>query len=254
MAAVSPPRVLAIDGPAGAGKSSTARAVAERLGFAYVDTGSMYRALALAAERAGVALDAEAELAALLDRVELRFHPEGRLSLDGADVTAEIRSAEASRAATRVASLGSVRARMVEMQRRMAESCGSAVMEGRDIGTVVCPASPIKIFLEADLAERARRRIRQEGLVPTQPELARVMEAIAERDASDEGRADGPLRAAPDAARIDTTGLTFDQQVERVMLAVRERWPAAWGPLPPGAARAGRRAGPARRARPERAR
>jgi CMP/dCMP kinase len=239
MAAVNAARVLAIDGPAGAGKSSTARAVAEQLGFAYVDTGAMYRALALAAERAGVPLEDEPRVLQLLERLRLHFEPEGRLTLDGADVTAEIRSTEASRAASVVAAHGRVRARMVDMQRRMAESSGSAVMEGRDIGTVVCPASPIKIFLDADLGERARRRIRQQGLVPTPAELERVAEAIARRDASDEGRADSPLRPADDAARIDTTGLTFDQQLDRVMQAVRERWPAAWGeyPGPPERAR-----------------
>jgi len=237
MAAVIPARVLAIDGPAGAGKSTTARAVAERLGFAYVDTGAMYRALAVAALRDGVALGDEVRVLELLDRVRLHFEPEGRLTLDGVDVTGEIRSPEASRGASVVAAHGRVRARMVSMQRRLAESSGAAVMEGRDIGTVVCPASPIKIFLEADLEERARRRIRQQGLVPTPRELGRFMEAIAQRDASDEGRADSPLRAAPDAARIDTTGLSFEQQVERVMEAVRGRWPVEWGPFPQGRGR-----------------
>ncbi|MBI5838287.1 MAG: (d)CMP kinase [Candidatus Eisenbacteria bacterium] len=226
--------MLAIDGPAGAGKSSTARAVAERLGFAYVDTGAMYRALAVAAARAGVPLESEPGLVELLERVSLRFDPAGRLLLDGEDVSVDIRSPEASRAASVVASHGRVRTRMVGAQRRLAEGSGSVVMEGRDIGTVVCPDTPIKVFLDADLAERARRRIRQQGLVPTPAELEKVKCAIAERDASDEGRADGPLRAADDAARIDTTGLSFDAQVQRVLAAVRARWPDAWGPWPGG--------------------
>src|SRR5262249_44892567 len=134
--------------------------------------------------------------------------------------------------ASRVAAHGGVRERLVALQRKLARSSGSVVMEGRDIGTVVCPESPIKIFLEADLEERARRRIRQQGLVPTPQEMARAQEAIRARGASDEGRAEGPLRAAPDAVRIDTTGLSFDAQLERVLGAVRARWPETWGEFP----------------------
>jgi CMP/dCMP kinase len=226
------PRVLAIDGPAGAGKSSTARALAERLHFAYVDTGAMYRALALKALHQGVDLTDEAGLVGLLDHMELHYDEEGRLFLDGADVTEAIRSADTSRGSSQVAAHGAVRERMVDMQRRLARGSGSVVMEGRDIGTVVCPESPIKIFLEADLEERARRRIRQQNLVPTPHELERVKAAIQARDASDEGRAEGPLRAAEDAVRIDTPGLSFDRQLERVLQAVSARWPAGWGQFP----------------------
>jgi len=229
---VSPVRVLAMDGPAAAGKSSTARAVAERLGFFYVDTGAMYRAVALQALRAGVPQDDEERLLELLAGTRLDFDAAGRLFADGEDVTDAIRSPEASKSASVIAAHGRLREQLVEMQRALARSLGSVVMEGRDIGTVVWPESPIKIFLQADLEERARRRIRQQGLVPTRSELTRVMQAIRERDASDEGRAEGPLRAAEDAVRVDTTGLSFDTQLERVLAAVRERWPAAWGPFP----------------------
>ena len=226
------PRVLAIDGPAGAGKSSTARALAERLGFAYVDTGAMYRALALKALRQGVPLDSGPGMHELLQSTELHFDAEGRLFVDGIDETLAIRSPDASRGSSVVAAHGPVREVLVEKQRRLARGSGSVVMEGRDIGTVVCPESPVKIFLEADLEERARRRIRQQGLVPTPGEMERVMNAIRARDSSDEGRAEGPLRAAPDALRIDTTGLSFDAQVERVLAAVKSRWPADWGRFP----------------------
>jgi len=232
MAGVTQTRVLAIDGPAGAGKSSTARALAERLGFFYLDTGAMYRALAVRALRAGLALDDEPALVGMLATLRLRFDAEGRLFVDGEDETAAIRTPEASRAASVIATLAGVRERLVEKQRALAESQGSVVMEGRDIGTVVCPDSPIKIFLEADLVERARRRIRQQDLVPTKDELARVQEAIRARDESDAGRAEAPLRPADDAVRIDTTGLSFDAQVERCMAAVLSRWPAEWGPFP----------------------
>ncbi len=231
-------RVVAIDGPAGAGKSSTARALAERLGFYYVDTGAMYRALALVATRREVPMESEPAVLAMLDSMDLRFDASGRLFCDGVDVTEDLRASGTAGAASRIAAFPGVRAHLVDMQREMAARHGSVVMEGRDIGTVVWPDTPAKIFLEADLAERARRRIRQNNLVPTPEELHRVMEDIRIRDEADRSRAEAPLRAAGDAVRIDTTGLGFDAQVERCMEAVRERWPESWGPFPTGPARA----------------
>ncbi len=229
MADVSAPRVLAIDGPAGAGKSSTARALAECLGFVYVDSGAMYRALAVMARREGVAADSEEALMRLLDRMEFSFDPSGRLFVGAEDLSDEIRSAEASRGSSAVAAHPAVRQRMVSLQRRMAEQAGSVVMDGRDIGTVVCPESPVKLFLDAELEERARRRIRQLNLVPTPEELLRVTEAIRSRDERDASREAAPLRAAPDAVRIDTTGLTFDAQLARCLDEVRRHWPPSWG-------------------------
>jgi cytidylate kinase len=226
------PRVLAIDGPAGAGKSTTARAVAEQLGFAYVNTGSMYRALALKALRTGTEIGSEAALLDLLEHMDIRLDAEARLFLDGVDETEAVRSAEVSRNSSGVAAHRGVRERLVAVQQRLADTAGSVVMEGRDIGTVVWPDSPIKIFLDADAGERARRRIRQQKLLATREELERVKAAILARDAQDAGRAEGPLKPAEDAVIIDTTGLTFDRQLERVMGAVRARWPKSWGPFP----------------------
>ena len=228
-------RVIAIDGPAGAGKSSTARALAEHLGFFYLDTGAMYRALALAAGRAGIPLEDEPGVLRKLGELDLRFDSAGRLYLDGEDVTPLIRDGGAASAASRIAQLPGVRARLVDKQREMAQQHGSVVMEGRDIGTVVCPDTPVKLFLEADLTERARRRIRQNSLVPSPEELERVTRAIQARDEADQTRAEAPLRAAEDAVRIDTTGLSFDAQVARCLEAIRGRWPGSWGNLPEGA-------------------
>lgn len=231
---MSETRVVAIDGPAGAGKSSTARALAERLGFYYVDTGAMYRALALVAMRRGVPMDSEPAVLGMLDPMDLRFDASGRLFCDGVDVTEDLRAGDTAGAASRIAAFPGVRSHLVEKQRDMAVRHGSVVMEGRDIGTVVWPGTPVKLFLEADLAERARRRIRQINLVPTPEELHRVMEDIRARDEADRSRAEAPLRAARDAVLIDTTGLGFDAQVERCMEAVRGKWPAAWGAFPAG--------------------
>jgi cytidylate kinase len=208
--------VIAIDGPAGAGKSTVARGVAAGLGFTYLDSGAMYRCVALAAARAGVDPDDGEATGALARELEIAF--EGRaVLLDGEDVSDRIRTPEVSAAASRVSVHAAVRAAMVERQRELI-AAGSYVAEGRDVGTVVSPEAPLKVFLGASPAERARRRAAETG----QP-VAEVLEAQAERDARDSGREHGALRAAEDAVELDTTGLDADEVVDRVVGLARER-------------------------------
>jgi cytidylate kinase len=196
--------VVAIDGPSGAGKSTVARAVAERLGFTYLDSGAMYRAVALAALRRGVPA---AEVAAI---VSIELEPDGAVVLDGEEVTSLIRTAEASQAASVAAADASVRVALVQQQRHLL-SRGDWVAEGRDIGTVVWPQAELKVFLTASASERAQRRAQQLGVAVEQ-----VLADQAVRDERDETRAASPLRAAQDAVTLDTTGLSLDEVVEKV--------------------------------------
>jgi cytidylate kinase len=198
--------VVAIDGPAGAGKSSVARAVAAKLGFTYLDSGSMYRAVALAALRAHVG-PAEVASTVLIDVGD-------RVLLDGDDVTAEIRAPEVSEAASKAASLPGVRAAMVAQQRRLMGD-GDWVAEGRDIGTVVIPAAAVKVFLTASPEARATRRAAEVG-----GDAATVLAEQVIRDQRDSEREHSPLRAADDAVTIDTTDLSFEQSVDRVVSLV----------------------------------
>jgi cytidylate kinase len=208
--------VIAIDGPAGAGKSTVARALAARLGFTYLNSGAMYRSVALAAIRAGIDFDDAAGLARLADGLDIAL-TSNRVQLDGENVTEAIREAEVSAAASRVSVHPEVRAAMVERQRRLI-AMGDYVAEGRDIGTVVSPDAPLKVFLTASDAERARRRATE-----TDQPLERVRSAQASRDARDRRRQHGALQVAPDAAEIDTTELAVDQVVDRIVALARER-------------------------------
>lgn len=198
--------IVAIDGPAGAGKSTVARAVARRLGFTYLDTGAMYRAVALAALRDGL------EPAALAAKVRVEVGE--RVLLDGEDVTDLIRSPDVSEAASRGAADPQVRAAMVAEQRRLL-SRGDWVVEGRDIGTVVAPAAEVKVFLTASAQERARRRAAQLGSDPST-----VLSEQAIRDERDARRAHSPLAAADGAVELDTTGLSLDEVVARIVALV----------------------------------
>lgn len=208
--------VIAIDGPAGAGKSTVARALSERLGFTYLDSGAMYRCVALASLRAGVDLDAEAEVAPIARSAELTI-ADGHVTLGGEDVAGEIRSAPVTAAASRVSVHPGVRAAMVERQREVV-STGGWVAEGRDIGTVVCPQAPLKVYLTASEQERARRRAAQTG-----EDLGRVLAEQRDRDARDRGRRHGALRPADDSVEVDTTGLAIDAVVERIAELASER-------------------------------
>jgi CMP/dCMP kinase len=208
--------VIAIDGPAGAGKSSVARGLAAALGFTYLDSGAMYRCVALAGIERGADLDDAAEMAALADSLEVSFAGEGVL-LDGRDVSAAIRTPDVSDASSRVSVHPGVREAMVARQRALI-AAGRYVAEGRDIGTVVSPEAPLKVFLTASAEERARRRAVQTGEDPDD-----VLAAQRRRDARDETREHSALRAASDAVEIDTTALGLDQVVERVVTFARER-------------------------------
>jgi CMP/dCMP kinase len=208
--------VVAIDGPAGAGKSSVARAVARELGFTYLDSGAMYRSVALAALRRGVPA---AEIAALV-----HIDMTDGVMLDGEDVSDLIRTQEVSEAASRAAADPAVRAAMVDEQRRLLSS-GDWVAEGRDIGTVVAPDARLKVFLTASPQERARRRAAERGA-----DAASVLAELAERDERDETRAVSPLHAAPDAVVLDTSGLSLDEVVRQVAeLALSRRSPESRG-------------------------
>jgi len=208
--------VIAIDGPAGAGKSSVARAVARALGFTYLDSGAMYRCVALAALERGADLGDGAALGRLADGLEIGSR-EDRVELDGREVGAAIREPRVTEAASQVSVHPPVRAAMVARQRSMI-AAGRYVAEGRDIGTVVSPEAPLKVFLTASPEERARRRAAQSG----EEEVA-VLAAQLQRDERDEGREHGALRAAPDAVEIDTTHLSLDEVVDRVVTLARKR-------------------------------
>jgi cytidylate kinase len=208
--------VIAIDGPAGAGKSTVARRLARELGFTYLDSGAMYRAVALAALRSGVDTAEGRALGKLARGLEISLR-DGIVELDGEDVTGAIRAPEVSAAASEVSVHPGVRAAMVARQRELIDS-GRYVAEGRDIGTVVSPEAPLKVFLTASPEERARRRAAETGEVESA-----VATAQAERDARDEGREHGALRAADDAVEIDTTGLGIDEVVGRIAVLARER-------------------------------
>jgi cytidylate kinase len=228
------PFIVAIDGPAGAGKSTASRLVAVRLGFAMVDTGAIYRAVALAATRAGVALDDDARLGVLLPRVAIRFAPPAapgggqRVLLGDEDVSTEIRTPPMSLGASKVSARPVVRAGLLDLQRRLALADGNAgaVLEGRDIGTVVFPDADAKFFLTAPPEERARRRHAELQAKGDRSTFEEVLADQLRRDRDDSERAVAPLRPAADALVVDTSGISLEQVVERlvgIVLAKRAR-------------------------------
>jgi CMP/dCMP kinase len=208
--------IIAIDGPGGSGKSTVARSVARRLGFTYIDSGAMYRAVALWALRLGMDLDDLHRLEQLAKEARIEL-PGDRVLLNGEDVTAEIRDPKVSDAASRVAAQPGVRRAMREEQRRIG-SAGPSVMEGRDIGTVVFPDAKVKIFLDAQPDARAQRRASELGA--SVEDVARDLDA---RDRRDRSRAEAPLTQAPDAEYLDTTRLSPIQVEEAVLKLVRDR-------------------------------
>jgi cytidylate kinase len=208
--------IIAIDGPAGAGKSTIARSLAGRLGFTYIDTGAMYRAVALWALRAGIDLDDMHRLEQLAKAAEIEFDGD-RVILNGEDVTAAIREPGVSDAASKVSIVPGVRRALREQQQSMG-AARSVVMEGRDIGTVVFPDAQVKIFLDADPQVRAGRRAQETGA-----DVGQVARDIAERDQRDRTRREAPLTQAPDAEYVDSTGLAPEQVEEAILKIVRQR-------------------------------
>jgi len=213
--------IITIDGPAGAGKSSAARDLAQRLGFELLDTGAMYRAVTLAGLRANIDLNDEASLGDLLSRLKLEMSP-GRVVVNGADVTGQIRTSEVTANSGPVSSSPVVRAHLGELQRKMA-SGRNMVCEGRDQGTVVFPAAACKFYLVADPSERARRRHLEMRARGEHVSLEEILVAQRERDERDAQRTLAPMKPAPDAIVIDSTHLTLDQVVDEMEQQVRKR-------------------------------
>jgi CMP/dCMP kinase len=217
--------IVAIDGPAGAGKSTTARLLAERLGYALLDTGAIYRTMALRARERGIAWDDGPGVAALADGLEIGFRLEGavnRVLADGADVTSSIRTPEISDGASRVSALPEVRAALLDLQRRIG-GAGGVVVEGRDIGTVVFPNAEAKFFLTASTDERARRRSAELRAAGKPVDDAKTRAEIVARDERDSTRAAAPLRRADDAIEIDSSALGPDEVVARMAEIVSAR-------------------------------
>ncbi len=219
---------VAIDGPAGSGKSTVSRLVADSLGYVYVDTGAMYRALTLKVMRKNVSLEDEEGIVQLSGDMDLKLLPsDGKMStirviLDGEDVSEQIRKMEVTGNVKYIAKIPAVRKNLVNLQRQMVEDMSGAVMEGRDIGTVVLPRARCKFYVDASFDERVRRRLaelRVNGQPATQEEVA---DDLKQRDHADKTRKVGPLKKADDAIFVDTTDLSIDQVVERIVSHVEE--------------------------------
>lgn len=211
-------KVVAVDGPAGAGKSTISKLVAGRLGYTYIDTGAMYRAVALKVLESKLPLEDEEIMIAARD-VDIDLRNEDGVNktyLDGRDVSTEIRTLEVSRSVSKVAAVGFVRERLTELQRAMAKR-GGVIMDGRDIGTVVLPDADVKIFLTASVAERARRRYDELKAKGLDVELGSIERDIAARDKLDSEREIAPLKQADDAILIDSTSMTIEEVADKMI-------------------------------------
>jgi CMP/dCMP kinase len=214
--------IVALDGPAGSGKSTVARRIATKLGFMYINTGAIYRAVALWAIRLGIDLNDMHRLEQLATEAKIELAANGRVILNGEDVTEAIHDPQVSGAASKVSVVPGVRRALLQLQRSIAER-SSVVMEGRDIGSVVFPNAQVKIFLDADPQERARRRALELMDQGQAADVETVSGELKERDDRDRRRSESPLVQAPDAELIDTTGLSLEQVEEAVLRVVRAR-------------------------------
>ena len=215
--------VIAIDGPAGSGKSTTAKNVAEKLGFIHINTGAMYRGIALKCIQEDVNIEDTSQLNHLLTHTKLEFAAEGKLTLfmDGVDISAEITSVQVTDFVSQVSAISEVREKLVQYQRKMAEGL-NVVLEGRDIGTVVFPNADHKFFLVADIHERARRRKKEMEAKGEVVSLEELTAEMLERDRKDSTRKHSPLKKAEDAVEIDTTGISIEEQVNRIVEIVNK--------------------------------
>ena len=214
---------IAIDGPSAAGKSTIADIVAEKLGYTHLDTGAMYRAVALEALRENIAIDDEENIVKMIDRMNLDMKPDGRVFLDGEDISSKIRTNEISMGASNVSKLKEVRAALVKMQQRICEA-GGYILDGRDIGTVVLKDAPVKLFMIASAPARAQRRVAQnkeKGIEGDDYET--ILREIEKRDYQDSHRENSPLKQADDAVLIDTSKLTIEEVTDKVMSLVKEK-------------------------------
>ena len=212
--------IIAVDGPAGSGKSTVSKLIARRLGLLYIDTGAMYRALTLKALKENIDLDDEGSLTKLAERVDINLtHENGnlRVYLDGKDVSKDIRTPELTGNVKFIARVPGVRAHMVELQRKVASQGSGAVLEGRDIGTVVFPQAKNKFYLDASVDERAKRRCKELKEDGQSVDAEQIKRDILIRDESDKTRKVAPLKEAKDAVRIDTTNLSIEEVVDRII-------------------------------------
>ncbi len=216
---------IAVDGPAGSGKSTVAKMVARKLGIIYVDTGAMYRTVALHCIQENIPLEEEAAVVAALDGLNMRIQPdtEGqRIFLNEEDVTAKIRTAEIGKGASVVAAYQKVRERMVELQQEMAQE-QSVIMDGRDIGTVVLPHAEVKIYLDAGVEERARRRVGELEAKGETADFEEIKKMIIQRDYNDMHREHSPLKKAEDAISLDSTGMSIEEVLQAILDITAER-------------------------------
>lgn len=216
---------IAVDGPAGSGKSTVAKMVARKLGIIYVDTGAMYRTVALHCTQENIPLEEEAAVVAALDGLNMRIQPDTdgqRIFLNEEDVTAKIRTAEIGKGASVVAAYQKVRERMVELQQEMARE-QSVIMDGRDIGTVVLPHAEVKIYLDADAGERARRRVGELEAKGETADFEEIKKMIIQRDYNDMHREHSPLKKAEDAISLDSTGMSIEEVLQAILDITAER-------------------------------